>query len=127
MAPTRSADTTNDESKTTSDETGSASGSTNSKTDGSNVDAAADKASIAGSGGTTAPKVWESRAVIKLIEAGSAAECPFCGERVKFRARHRDQQVICNVYEDGVWQRVEQYHLECYEKADSPHGEAIKR
>lgn len=75
----------------------------------------------------TKPTVWESRAVIKLIEAGSSAECPFCGERVKFRARHRDQQVICNVYTDGVWQRVEQYHLECYEQADSPHGEAVKR
>ncbi len=70
--------------------------------------------------------VWESRAVIKLIEAGSAAECPHCLERVKFRARHRDQQVICNVYEDGNWLRVEQYHLECYEQAGSPHGEAIK-
>ncbi len=69
---------------------------------------------------------WESRAVIKLIEAGSAAECPHCMERVKFRARHRDQQVICNVYEDGVWKRVEQYHLECYGDADSPHGEATK-
>ncbi|MEM7276060.1 MAG: hypothetical protein AAF547_23500 [Actinomycetota bacterium] len=73
-----------------------------------------------------AAKVWESRAVIKLIEAGSAAECPFCGERVKFRARHRDMQVICNVYEEGVWKRVEQYHLECYEQAGSPHGEARK-
>lgn len=70
--------------------------------------------------------VWESRAVIKLIEAGSAAECPHCNERVKFRARHRDQQVICNVYENGVWKRVEQYHLECYEEAGAPHGEARK-
>lgn len=71
-------------------------------------------------------QVWESRAVIKLIEAGSAAECPHCLERVKFRARHRDQQVICNVYESGAWLRVEQYHLECYGEADSPHGEALK-
>jgi DNA-directed RNA polymerase subunit RPC12/RpoP len=77
--------------------------------------------------GVPAPgQAWESRAVIKLIEAGSAAECPHCMERVKFRARHRDQQVICNVYENGAWQRVEQYHLECYEAADSPHGEAVK-
>ena len=71
-------------------------------------------------------KVWESRAVIKLIEAGSAAECPYCLERVKFRARHRDQQVICNVYEKGVWKRVEQFHLDCYDQAGSPHGEAVK-
>jgi DNA-directed RNA polymerase subunit RPC12/RpoP len=73
-----------------------------------------------------APEVWESRAIIKLIEAGSAAECPHCNDRVKFRARHRDQQVICNVYENGVWKRVEQYHLECYSDAGSPHGDAAK-
>ena len=77
-------------------------------------------------GSKSAPETWESRAVIRLIEAGSAAECPHCTERVKFRARHRDQQVICNVYENGVWNRVEQYHLECYGEADSPHGEAVK-
>jgi DNA-directed RNA polymerase subunit RPC12/RpoP len=75
---------------------------------------------------TASGSAWESRAVIKLIEAGSAAECPHCLERVKFRARHRDQQVICNVYEDGVWKRVEQYHFECYDEAGSLHGEASK-
>jgi len=67
---------------------------------------------------------WESRAVVRLIEAGSSAECPHCGERVKYRARHRDQQVICNVYDDGVWQRVEQYHADCYQEAGTPYGEA---
>ena len=79
-----------------------------------------------GSTKTASPSIWESRAIIKLIEAGSAAECPHCLDRVKFRARHRDQQVICNVYDNGVWKRVEQYHLECYHDADSPHGEATK-
>lgn len=64
----------------------------------------------------------ESRAVTRLIEAGCTADCPHCGERVKYRARHRDQQVICNVYEDGVWQRVEQYHDGCYDDAEHPHG-----
>jgi DNA-directed RNA polymerase subunit RPC12/RpoP len=68
-------------------------------------------------------QVWESRAVARLIEAGCAADCPYCGERVKFRARHRDQQVICNVYENGVWQRVEQYHADCYVEAGMPYGE----
>ena len=72
------------------------------------------------------PQKWESRAVTRLIEAGSMTECEHCGERVKFRARHRDMQVICNVYDKGVWLRVEQYHLECYGEADSPHGEATK-
>ena len=66
---------------------------------------------------------WESRAVDRLIEAGSTAECPHCGERVKFRARHRDRQIICNVYDDGVWQRVEQFHAECYTEAGEPYGE----
>lgn len=70
---------------------------------------------------------WKSRAVLRLIEAGSTAECPHCGERVKFRARHRDQQVICNVYVGGKWDRVEQYHDECYVEAGEPHGEAIHK
>jgi len=74
-----------------------------------------------------AAKKWRSRAVLRLIEAGSTAECPHCEERVKFRARHRDQQVICNVYIDGVWNRVEQYHAECYEEAGDPHGKPIKK
>ncbi len=78
-------------------------------------------------GSAKRPKTWKSRAVVRLIEAGSTAECPHCGERVKFRARHRDHQVICNVYVDGVWDRVEQYHAECYETAGEPHGEAIKK
>jgi DNA-directed RNA polymerase subunit RPC12/RpoP len=77
-------------------------------------------------GAEAPPQTWESRAVLRLIEPGSVAECPHCGDRVKFRARHRDQQVICNVYDKGVWQRVEQYHQECYDKADSPHGDAVK-
>ncbi len=82
-----------------------------------------DKSSTESSTGSTA---WQSRAVIRLIEAGSAAECPHCMERVKFRARHRDQLVICNVYEDGIWKRVEQYHLDCYADAETPYGEPIK-
>ncbi len=64
----------------------------------------------------------ESRAVVRLIEAGSAVECTTCEALLKFRARQRDQQVICNVYEDGVWQRVEHYHPECYDVAGLPHG-----
>ncbi len=80
----------------------------------------------AGGSGDPTEQVWESRAVLRLIEPGSVAECPHCGERVKFRARHRDQQVICNVYEDGVWQRVEQYHQDCYTDADTPYGDAVK-
>lgn len=70
------------------------------------------------------PAKWESRAVTRLIEAGSMTECEHCGERVKFRARHRDMQVICNIYTKGVWTRVEHYHEDCYIKADEPFGPA---
>ena len=31
--------------------------------------------------------------------------------------------MICNVYTDGQWDRVEHYHRECYEQAGSPYGE----
>ncbi len=68
------------------------------------------------------PKKWESRAVTRLIEAGSMTECEHCGDRVKFRARQRDVQVICNVYIDGVWDRVEHYHEQCYDDAGEPFG-----
>ena len=63
-----------------------------------------------------------SRAVIRSIEAGSTAECAGCGDRVKFQAKIRLQQVICNVYVDGRWDRVEHYHAVCYTEADAPHG-----
>lgn len=66
---------------------------------------------------------WTSRAVTRLVEAGSTVECEHCGDRVKFQARVRHQQVICNVYEDNVWQRVEHFHSECYVEADSPFGD----
>ena len=65
---------------------------------------------------------WASRAVSRPIEAGSTVECGHCGERVKFQAKLRLQQVICNVYVDGRWDRVEHFHAACYEEGDDPHG-----
>jgi hypothetical protein len=65
---------------------------------------------------------FTSRSVLRTIEAGSSAECVGCGERVKFQAKVRMQQVICNVYVDGRWDRVEHYHLECYQNAGEPYG-----
>jgi hypothetical protein len=65
---------------------------------------------------------FTSRAVVRNIEAGSTAECASCGDRVKFQAKLRMQQVICNVYVDGHWDRVEHYHHECYQQAGEPHG-----
>lgn len=67
--------------------------------------------------------VWKSRAVHRLIEAGSAVTCEGCGEHIKFRAKVRAKQVICNVYVKGVWQRVEHFHDECYTRAGTPYGE----
>jgi hypothetical protein len=76
---------------------------------------------------TARPKkapVWKSRAVYRLIEAGSAVSCVTCGEHIKFKAKIRAKQVICNVYTKGVWQRVEHFHEECYVKAGEPYGVA---
>ncbi|MSV90806.1 MAG: hypothetical protein F2754_11365 [Actinobacteria bacterium] len=42
---------------------------------------------------------------------------------MKFQARVRLQQVICNVYLDGAWDRVEHFHAECYEIAGSPYDQ----
>lgn len=69
----------------------------------------------------TAPGLG-TRAVARPIEPGSMVDCARCGERVKFRAKERALQVICNVYVGGRWNRVEHYHAECYETAGAPHG-----
>jgi hypothetical protein len=68
---------------------------------------------------TTQP---QSRAAQRSVEAGSYVDCTHCGERVKFQAKVRNQQVICNIYTDGRWTRVEHYHAECYEAAGEPFG-----
>ena len=65
-----------------------------------------------------------SRAVIRLVEAGSSANCAACGKLVKFSAKTKLQQVIANVYVDQVWDRVEHYHADCYEEVGRPYGSA---
>ncbi len=60
----------------------------------------------------------------RLIEAGTEVDCARCGERVKFQARVKSLQVICNVYVRGRWDRVEHYHEQCYHEAGDPHGVA---
>ena len=52
-------------------------------------------------------------------------DCTHCDERVKFRAREKQYQVICNVYDTGRWDRVEHYHKECYGKAHKPYGNPV--
>jgi hypothetical protein len=77
---------------------------------------------------TTAKKsidpAFTSRAVTRAIEAGNTAECAHCGERVKFQAKIRASQVICNVYVDGHWDRVEHFHADCYTEVKEPYGSA---
>jgi hypothetical protein len=64
-----------------------------------------------------------SRAVLRDVEPGSTVECVRCGERVKFQAKVRNKQVICNVYVQGRWDRVEHFHADCYDLAGDPHGD----
>ena len=50
--------------------------------------------------------------------------CAHCGAKVKFVARAQLKQVIANVYEQGVWKRVEHFHADCYTEAAEPYGPA---
>jgi hypothetical protein len=65
-----------------------------------------------------------SRAKLRMVEAGNYVDCAECGDQVKFQAKLRANQVICNVYVDGRWARVEHYHEACYQQAGEPHGPA---
>lgn len=65
-----------------------------------------------------------TRAVVRYIEPGNSASCMTCELPVQFRARIKLQQVICNVYVDGRWDRVEHYHRDCYEAAGEVYGHA---
>ena len=78
------------------------------------------KATARRKGDGSAPR--QSRAVLRDVEPGSTVECALCGERVKFQAKVRHRQVICNVYVNGTWDRVEHFHADCYEQAGEPHG-----
>ena len=68
-------------------------------------------------------KRWKSRAVSRTVDAGNSAYCAVCDELIKFRARIRAEQIICNVYVKNRWDRVEHYHPECYAEAGTPYGE----
>ena len=68
------------------------------------------------------PPKQTSRAVLRDVEAGSSVDCRHCGEVVKFQAKVRNRQAICNVYVNGRWTGVEHFHAECYPLAGNPHG-----
>jgi hypothetical protein len=63
-----------------------------------------------------------SRAVSRQVEPGNTANCAHCGAPIKFAARTQARQVIANVYQEGIWVRVEHYHADCYQLADEPYG-----
>lgn len=86
--------------------------------------AGAKKATTKAGKSATSASTRTSRAVVRDVEAGSSVDCSHCGERVKFQAKVRNKQVICNVYLAGVWNRVEHFHQACYTEAGEPHGEA---
>ncbi len=75
---------------------------------------------------TKREKRWRSRAVSRIIDAGNSAYCAHCELLIKFRARIRSEQIICNVYVSNKWDRVEHFHSECYDEAKSPYGEPDK-
>ncbi|HCB33630.1 MAG TPA: hypothetical protein DEP66_06275 [Acidimicrobiaceae bacterium] len=77
----------------------------------------------AGAKKTPAAKRWRSRAVSRIVDAGNAVYCARCDVLIKFQARVRAEQIICNVYAKNKWDRVEHFHSECYEEAGSPYGE----
>lgn len=64
-----------------------------------------------------------TRAVLRDVEPGSTIDCTHCGEQIRFNAKARPKQVICNVYEKKRWNRVEHFHETCYQDAHEPHGE----
>jgi hypothetical protein len=75
-----------------------------------------------------------TRAVVRPIEAGSEdiicpAERGGCGAEVKFQARVPSRfrlRVVANVYWQGRWNRVEQWHLfPCYLTAGMPYGAPV--
>lgn len=65
-----------------------------------------------------------SRAVLRRVEPGNMATCALCKKLVKFEAKKHPMQVICNIYENGKWNRVEHYHKACYIDAGEPYGKA---
>jgi len=72
--------------------------------------------------------VLGTRAVELQIEPGNEAFCELCRLPVKFVAKaDRRRQVVCNVYVNDRWDRVEHYHERCYHDAGQPHGPVLEK
>ncbi len=80
----------------------------------------------------TFEELWEqrpeiqpgTRAVERRVSPGDDGWCVGCGGRVRFHAVDKPVQVLANVYVEGKWDRLEVFHLGCYEKAGEPWGKA---
>lgn len=68
--------------------------------------------------------VLGTRAVARLVEAGSMDECPWCEDIVRFRGKHKTVKVIANCYDGARWDRLEVFHEPCYVLAGEPYGPA---
>ncbi len=66
-----------------------------------------------------------SRAVSRKLQPGLGLECDACSMPIKYSAKFPTNQIIANVYDGNVWQKVVHYHEECYQELDYPHGEPI--
>jgi hypothetical protein len=64
--------------------------------------------------------------VLRYCEPGEEHRCQLCQDRVMFKARQHQYRVICNIYVDGRWNRVEVFHAQCYADAKMPYGRPLK-
>lgn len=68
--------------------------------------------------------VFTSRGVRRRVEPGEGNSCATCTQQIRFSSKVAAHQVIANVYENGIWRRVEHFHEECYFSAGTPYGDA---
>lgn len=66
-----------------------------------------------------------SRAVTRKLQPGLGLDCDACSMPIKYSAKFPSNQIIANVYENNVWQKVVHYHEECYRQLAYPYGEPI--
>lgn len=75
---------------------------------------------------TVPERTFQTRVVSKPCTAGDFIVCRRCGAEIKYRARTKDREVLCNVYENGAWDRLERFHPACYVGAGEPYGPVVE-
>lgn len=53
--------------------------------------------------------------------------CEKCDKEILFDTTQRTYRVLCNVYVNDKWDRLECYHPECYEQTGFIHGPILDR